>query len=114
MKTPFRAALALLVAALCLTPAAAQTDPFKDFNDSVSAQCTHWTTITPSDSADLTTIPKAIYVGGAGDIAMIGAKAPPAATGVTWKAVPASALLPVRPRRILATGTNATFLIACL
>ena len=114
MKMPSRAALALLVASLCLSPVAAQTDPFANSSDTVSAQCTHWTSITPSDSANLPVVPKAIYVGGAGDIAMIGANAPPGATGVIWRSVPGSSLLPVRPRRILATGTNATLLIACL
>ena len=110
--------LALLAGVLTLAclPAAlagAQSDPFGSYSDSVSGPCRHWTTITPSDSTDLTTVPKAIYVGGGGDITMIGIAAPATATGVKWSAIPAASLLPVRPRRILATGTTATLIVGC-
>ncbi len=91
----------------------AQADRFSGYGDTVQSPCRRWTTITPSDSTDLTEVPKAIYVGGAGDVAMIGVDAPAAATGVTWKAVPAASLLPARARRVLATGTTATSIVGC-
>ena len=34
-------------------------------------------------------------------------------TPVTWKNVPTSAMPPARPRRVYATGTTATDLLAC-
>ena len=61
----------------------------------------------------LTKLPKAIYVGTGGDIAMIGMDAPANATGVIWRNVPSSALIPARPRRILATNTSAADIVAC-
>lgn len=103
-------ALALLGAA----PATAQTDRFGSYADNVQSPCRRWTVITPSDTTDLAEVPKALYVGGGGDIAMIGVDASAAATGVTWKAVPAASMLPVRPRRVLATGTTATLIVGCL
>lgn len=103
-----------LALALLAIPAAAQTDRFGgSFSDTVIAPCRSWSMITPSDTTDLTTVPKAIYVGGTGDVTMIGVDAPSGATGVAWKAVPAASVLPVRPRRVLATGTTATLLVAC-
>lgn len=112
MKNLLRAG-AIALTCLALTGATAQTDPFGSYADNVSAPCRHWTTLTPSDSTDLTNVPKAIYVGGAGDIAMIGVSAPTGAPGVVWKAVPAGSVLPVRPRRVLATLTTATNLVGC-
>lgn len=105
----FAAWAAIIPAAL----AGAQTDPYSSYSDSVSSACRHWAVITPSDTTDLTTVPKALYVGGTGDITMIGIAAPAGASGVKWAAVPASSLLPVRPRRVLATGTTATLIVGC-
>jgi hypothetical protein len=116
MKNLFRAAplaLALIVCASAAHPALAQSDKFATMSDQVSAPCRHWAVITPSDTVDLTAIPKAIYVGTGGDVKMIGIDAPTGAAGVTWKGVPAAGLLPTRPRRILATGTTATDLVGC-
>ena len=88
------------------------TDAFSSLADNVSAPSTHATTVTPSDTVDLTNIPKAIYIGGAGDVVVIGVNAPTGATGVTFKAVAAGTILPVRARRLLATGTTATNIVA--
>ena len=107
--------VALTAVLLASIPAAtAQTvDPFGGYSDSVQGPCRHWAVITPSDTVDLVTVPKAIYVGGGGDLKMIGVAAPAAAAGVVWSGVPSASLLPVRPRRILATGTTATLIVAC-
>lgn len=107
--------LTLLCGALALacSPALAQpTDPFASFSDTVTAPSRHGAAITPSDTADLASVPKAIYVGGGGDIAVIGVDAPANATGIIFKAVPAGTTLPFRARRVLATGTTATNLLA--
>ena len=64
-------------------------------------------TITPDDGADLPTASRAIYVGTAGDLAitMVGGGT------LTLKNVPAG-ILPLRVRRVLATGTSAADLVA--
>jgi len=60
--------------------------------------------VTPSDSADLANVTRGVYVGGAGDLTVINA----AGTTVTFKAVPAGTLLPIRVARIKATLTSST------
>lgn len=64
--------------------------------------------VTPSDSEDLANVSRALYVGGAGNIAvhMLGDR-----TTVVFSAVPAGTILPVRVRRVLATNTTATLII---
>lgn len=80
--------------------------------DSVELQGTRALAVVPSDTTDLNSIPKALYVGGGGDIMMIGTNAPGGSAGLLWKAVPTGAILPFRPRRILAAGTSATNIVA--
>lgn len=87
-------------------------DSFSGFSDSVSNPATRAAVVTPSDTDNLADIPKAIYVGTGGNIAMIGVNASGAATGITWKNVPSGALIPFRPRRILANGTTAADILA--
>lgn len=117
MKLARFAVIALVLASALTAPAAAQYDPTHDPYagnfDAVASQCSHWAVITPSDSTDLATYPKAVYVGTTGNVTMIGARAPSGASGVAWKNVPSSSLLPARPRRILATGTTATDILGC-
>lgn len=63
--------------------------------------------ITPDDSNDLTRIPKGLWVGGAGDVTLRGVNG----SNVTFAGVQAGSILPVRPSRILSTGTTATGII---
>lgn len=67
--------------------------------------------ITPNDSADLSIFTRAIYVGVAGDVACIGS-ADGLTASIVFKAVPAGTVLPVAARRVFATGTTATNLVA--
>lgn len=64
--------------------------------------------ITASDVTNLTDITRAVYVGGAGNIAAV------MATGevITFTAVPAGTILPIRVSRINSTGTTATSMVA--
>lgn len=64
--------------------------------------------ITPSDSADLASDAAGIYVGVTGNIVLKTA----GETTLTFVAVPAGTILPIDTRRVLATGTTATSLIA--
>lgn len=73
---------------------------------------THVAAVTPSDANDLPNVSRALYVGTGGDVVLIGANASPQATGVTFKNVPAGAILPVKARKVLATGTTASNIVA--
>lgn len=74
-----------------------QTGPFSTYSTAAA--------ITPSDSASQTY--RAIYVGGAGNVAV-------KTTGgntVTFTAPPVGSIIPVEVQQVLATGTTATLLI---
>ena len=63
--------------------------------------------ITASDSVDLANPVRAIYVGGAGSVVITTV----AGTDVTFSGLPAGMILPVRAKRVKATGTTATGLV---
>ena len=63
--------------------------------------------VTPSDTADLPQF-SVIYVGGAGAVKVTTAQG----TAVTFSGLNAGTVLPVRVRRVWATGTTATLLTA--
>lgn len=86
-------------------------DAFAGFADSTLGPSRRPVSIAPSNTTDLTTIPKAIYVGTGGDVTLIGVDDPGTA-GVTFKNVASGMTLDVRARRVLATGTTATDLVA--
>lgn len=68
--------------------------------------------ITKNDATDLTTLKiKGIWVGGTGDVAVMGLND---AAAITLSAVPAGTLLPVMPKRVMATGTTATLLVGLI
>ena len=87
-------------------------DAFVGAGDIVSGPARRVVVVVPHDANDLVDIPKGVYVGTGGDLTMIGVDAPANASGVTWKNVPAGALIPFRPRRILSTGTSAANMLA--
>jgi hypothetical protein len=63
--------------------------------------------ITTSDTVELTHVSRHIYVGGTGDISVVMRDSSTA----VFKAVPVGTVLPIRVRRINATGTTATLLL---
>lgn len=65
--------------------------------------------ITTSDTVDLTIPTRGIWVGGTGAVKV---NLVDTGTNITFSAVPAGTLLPVRAKRVLATGTTATNLVA--
>jgi hypothetical protein len=65
-------------------------------------------TITPSDSVDLLTSTRSIYIGGAGNLAvvLVGMTTP-----VTFTGVVAGMIYPFRVSKVMASGTTATGLV---
>lgn len=65
--------------------------------------------VTPSDTVDLPDAARALFIGGAGDITI---DTLVSGETLTFKGISGGAILPVAARRVRATGTNATFIIA--
>jgi hypothetical protein len=64
--------------------------------------------VTPSDSVDFSYPARALYIGGAGNVVVILEDE----TAVTFSGVPAGFILPVVCRRVNATDTTATLIVA--
>lgn len=82
------------------------SDPFKSHSKGLTAPADQHFAITPNDSADLAVIPRAIRVGGSGDIVL----RDKGGVDVTYPAVAGEVLI-FRAVRVLATGTTATNLV---
>lgn len=83
-------------------------DDFNNYSPGLDAPATRGAAITPNDSADLAFATRAVYVGGAGNIAAI---LQGDTVAVTFTGVVAGSILPIRVARVLATGTTATALV---
>ena len=66
--------------------------------------------VTPHDSTDFTARSKALYIGGAGNVAVVSIRG----TVLLFVGVQAGTILPVRARRVNSTGTTATSIIGLL
>lgn len=64
--------------------------------------------VAPNDSTDLTGV-RAVYVGGAGNLALMGIHD---SAAVTLSSVPAGSLIPVQVKRVMSTNTTATNIVA--
>ncbi len=82
-------------------------DPFASHAVGLSAPIVDAIDISPDDGADLTVTSRALYVGGAGDVRLTLA----GGRTVTLRAVQVG-WHPVRARRVWATGTTATDIVA--
>lgn len=69
----------------------------------------YWGPITPSNTVDLAKVPVGIMVGGSGDVAAVMQNN---AVPMVFTGVPAGTWLPIAVRRVNATGTTATGLVA--
>ena len=85
------------------------TDRYPSAAGSVSAPARAAVAIVPHDANPLTDIPKALYVGTGGTIAMRGVDG---TADQVWKNVPAGAILPFRPQYVRAAGTTAGDILA--
>ncbi len=75
--------------------------------DDVAAPARGGFAITASDSTDLVTETRAIYVGGAADVVTVLASG----DELTFVGLAGGTVLPVRACRVKATGTSATYLV---
>ena len=64
--------------------------------------------ITPSDTVDLERVTRGLYVGTIGDVKVTMASG----NTVTWVALAAGVIHPLQVRRVFATGTDATDIVA--
>ena len=78
------------------------------YHDVVFSQARRWADVSKSDTVNFTELPKAIYVGGAGDLVL---RLAGEAADITLAAVPAGTLLPLRVSHVRATS-SATLLVA--
>jgi hypothetical protein len=83
-------------------------DDFSSLTDSPISPARRAFAVTPSDSTPLARLPKALYVGGAGNVTL---RAVDSVADVTI-AVQAGQVLPLRASHVRAAGTTATGLVA--
>ena len=85
----------------------AASDTFASSSSGLMAPADNAVAITPDDANDLATMSRGIYIGGAGNLAVVmkGGQA------VTFQNLAAGAVLSVRVARIKSTGTTATNLL---
>jgi hypothetical protein len=82
-------------------------DQHSSFVEGLTSPADNAAAVTPSDSTDLAFTSRALYVGGVGNIVVTMA----GGGDVTFSAVPAGSILPVRVTRVKATSTTATSIV---
>jgi len=83
------------------------SDKFSNYHSGLESPAERAFAITGSDSTDLTVFPRAIYVGGAGNVKVVTL----GGDEVTFNGVLAGTILPVRVKKVFSTGISATNLI---
>ena len=83
-------------------------DYFKDHQLTLTSPASDAAAVTPDDNAALTFVPRAIYVGGTGDLAveMQGGQ------NITFANIQGGTVLAIRALRVRQTGTTATGIVA--
>ncbi len=84
------------------------TDTFANLPDTEWGPASGGAAVTPHDSTNLTTFCRALYVGGSGTVVAVMLDL----TVLTFVGVPAGTVLPIRCRRVNATSTTATSIVA--
>lgn len=86
------------------------TDDFASYQPGLTSPAERAFAVTAADDTDLARIPRAIYVGGAGSLSgvMLSGET------VSFTLLQAGMIYPLRLRRIHATGTTATGIVALL
>lgn len=86
------------------------SDLFKDHHQGLSSPAGAATAIVPNDSTDLATHSRAIFIGGAGHLAVELTGQP--GSSVVFNNVQAGVVYPLRVSKVLSTGTTATGIVA--
>jgi hypothetical protein len=74
---------------------------------------TNFLAVTPHNSTNFSPA-RALYIGVAGDVTAVSIAIDGAETAVLFKNIPAGTILPIRTKRVNATGTTATDIVALL
>lgn len=83
-------------------------DEFQSYREGLSDVADNAATVTPNDSADLSTTARALYIKTGGDIKVTTA----GGNTVTFESYPSGTWLPVRAARVFASGTTASGIVA--
>lgn len=83
-------------------------DRYLGVGDDLLSPASHAAAVAPSDTANLPTYSKRLWVGGAGAVKLVTV----GGDTVTYAAVPAGTYLNVRAQQVFATGTTATSIVA--
>lgn len=83
-------------------------DSFSRFQTQDFSPLTNAASVTPHNTNELSYVTRALYVGGAGDVAVTMQDS----GEVTFVGIPAGTTIPVRVKIVKATGTDATSIIA--
>ena len=83
-------------------------DSFSTRSQNLNAPIRAGQAVTPSDEADLPVLPRALFVGSGGTLAVDLADG----GSVTFEGVPAGTLLPLRAGRVRQSGTTASAILA--
>jgi hypothetical protein len=86
----------------------AAVNPFAGMRGDLASPSIDGAAVTPNDTTDLPTVPRRLWIGGAGNVKINTAAGNP----LTYTGVPAGAYLSIRPSRVFATGTTATNIVA--
>lgn len=84
-------------------------DNFGNTSRGVTAPATRSVAVTPSDVADLANVSRALWVGGAGNVAVMLLDD---TVATTFVGVAAGTMMPLRVKRVMSTNTTATNIVA--
>ena len=84
-------------------------DRYNVGSSGLTGSATRSASVSPNDSTDLTNVTRALWVGGAGNVAVMLLDD---SAAVTFVGVAAGTLLPLRVRRVMSTNTTATNIVA--
>ena len=88
----------------------AAVDPFASLAASPIGPADDAAAVTPSDTENFAVVARGLWVGGAGNVTLVTA----AGRTVTFSAVAAGTLLPIRCSRVNAALTSATLIVALI
>lgn len=88
-----------------------QIAPWENYGTDVTSPCPNGAAVTPHDTNDLALVPRCLYIGTGGNVAVKMLDADGAEQTLTFYNVPSGSILPVCPSRVL-TATTATNIIA--